>query len=122
MPAEAKKKVDDAERLFRDLTALPFTLRGPAAWRRAFKDAGFADVAVEVHSNAEEPPYTGDIVEIFGGWGKLLRTLWTIIGYTIRSSTMRKRFAMINEAKKTLLRDKETIKYIGYVLCLGISR
>ena len=121
VPAKEEKKVDDAERLFRDLTELPFTLRSPPAWRRAFEDAGFENVSVEVHSNAEEPPYTGDMVEIFGGWGKLLGTLWTIFGYAIRSSTMRKRFVMISESKKTLLRDKETSKYIGYVLCLGIS-
>lgn len=121
VPAEAKRKVDDAERLFRELTELPFTLRSPPAWRRAFEEAGFGDVAVEVHSNADEPPYTGDLVEVFGGWGKLLGTLWTIVGYTVRSSTMRKRFTMISEAKKTLLRDKETSKYIGYVLAVGVK-
>jgi hypothetical protein len=44
--------------------------------------AGFADVAVGF-TNVESPPYTGDIVEIrrMGCLG----TLWTIIGYTIRS-------------------------------------
>ncbi len=119
VPDGVREKVDAAERLFRELTELPFTLRSPQAWRSAFVDAGFSGVEVEVHPNSDETRYPDDIVGAFGGWGKLLGTLWTIIVYTVRSSRMRRRFAMISEAKKTLLRDREASRHIGYVLCSG---
>jgi ubiquinone/menaquinone biosynthesis C-methylase UbiE len=119
VPADAKKKVDDAEKLFHYLTELPFTLRSPKVWLRAFEEAGFGNVAIEVHSNAESPPYSGDMVEVFGGWGKLLGILWSILVFAIMSGVMRRRFSQINEVKKRLLRDKVTRKYIGYVLSVG---
>ncbi len=117
----AKRKVDHAESVFRDLTGLPFTLRSPERWRSAFTDAGFEEVEVEVHSNANEPPYTGNIVEVFGGWGKMMSTMWTLLVYAVRSGTMRSRFKVINEAKRILIKDKETSRNIGYVLASGKS-
>ncbi len=117
-----KAKVDHAEKIFRELTDLPFTLRSPRIWREALIDNGFNDVEVEAHSNANEPPYAGNLKEIFGGYGKLFNTLWTLLVYTIRSDTMRRRFTLINEAKRTLIKDKETSSHIGYVLASGKSR
>jgi len=32
---------------------------------------------------------------------------------------MRKRFTAISGTKKVLINDKETSKYIGYILCVG---
>jgi len=118
IPAEAKEQVTASERTFRELTDLPFTLRSPETWRSAFTGAGFTGVAVEEHPNSEQRPYSS-LVEEFGGWGKLLGTLWRVAVYALISGKMRKKFAAISSTKKTLIRGKETSKYIGYVLCAG---
>jgi ubiquinone/menaquinone biosynthesis C-methylase UbiE len=118
VPLEAKEQVDASEVTFRELTGMPFTLRTPATWRNAFADTGFTGVTIEEHPNSDKRPYSS-LVEEFGGWGKLLGTLWKVLVYTVRSEKMRKKFAAISSTKKTLIRGKETSKYIGYVLCAG---
>ena len=122
VPTEVKEKVDYNEKTFRELTELPFTLRSPETWLQAFVVCGLTDVTVEVHPNSQKSPYSGSIVEEFGGWRKLLTTLWRLLVYATRSGEMRKRFAKISGTKKVLIEDKDTSKYIGYVLCVGKKR
>ncbi|MCX6649786.1 MAG: methyltransferase domain-containing protein [Candidatus Bathyarchaeota archaeon] len=119
VPSEINEKVDDNEKTFRELTELPFTLRSPETWHRAFVEGGFTDITVEEHPNSQKQPYSGGIVEEFGGWRKLMSTLWRLLVYALRSGEMRKRFAKISGTKKVLIKDKDTSKYIGYVLCVG---
>lgn len=119
VPPEIREKVDDNEKAFRELTELPFTLRSPETWQRAFVEGGFTDVTVEEHPNSSQRPYSGNIIEEFGGWGKLAGTLWRLLVYAVRSEKMRKRFTALSRTKRTLIQDGETNKYIGYVLCVG---
>jgi ubiquinone/menaquinone biosynthesis C-methylase UbiE len=119
VPPEAKDRVDYGERAFRELTDLPFTLRSPSMWASAFQSAGFKEVVVEEHSNVSEKPYALNMVDEFGGWGKLIATLWELLVLEVRSSKMRKRFGKISEGKSVLLRDKVANRYIGYILCAG---
>jgi len=116
---EATEHVDASVRAFCELTELPFTLRSPVTWGQSFKSAGFSDVTLEEHPNSSQRPYSGSIVEEFGGWRKLADTLWRLLVYALRSGRMRKRFADISGVKRVLIQDKETSKYIGYVLCVG---
>ncbi len=118
VPNDAKEQVEASESTFRELTGMPFTLRTPATWRSALTDAGLRDVTVEEHPNSDKRPYSS-LVEEFGGWGKLIGTLWKVLVYAVRSGKMRKRFAAISSTKKTLIRGKETSRYIGYVICVG---
>jgi hypothetical protein len=101
------------------LTELPFSLRTPATWSRSFESAGFADVTLEEHPNADERPYSVGVIEEFGGWGKFIGTIWNMIVYALKSGKIRKRYVSLSDTKKTLLRDKTTSKYIGYILCVG---
>jgi ubiquinone/menaquinone biosynthesis C-methylase UbiE len=119
VPPEATAKVDSAVEEFCELTELPFTLRTPSTWSRAFTDAGFKQVTLEQHSNADEPPYPESVSEIFGGWGKLIATLWRVAVYALRSGKIRKRYVAISRTKKTFLRDNVASKYLGYILCAG---
>ncbi|MFH0850902.1 MAG: methyltransferase domain-containing protein [Candidatus Bathyarchaeota archaeon] len=119
VPPEALDRVDYGERVFRELTDLPFTLRSPSTWGSAFESAGFSDVVVEEHSNVSEKPYASNMVDEFGGWGKLMGTLWEMLVLAVRSGKMRKRFGKISEGKSVLLRDKVANRYIGYILCAG---
>jgi len=119
VPPEATERVDASERTLCELTELPFTLRSPTTWSQAFNSAGFADVTLEEHPNSSQRPYSGNIIEEFGGWSKLAGTLWRILVYAVKSGKMRKRFAALSSAKRTLIQDGETSKYIGYVLGVG---
>jgi ubiquinone/menaquinone biosynthesis C-methylase UbiE len=121
VPPGAMAKVDETERIYRELTKLPFTLRSPAMWSRSFESAGFADVTLEEHPNANEIPYSEGVIEEFGGWGKFIGTIWNVIVYALRSGKIRKKYVSLGSAKKTLLSDKETSKYIGYVLAVGMK-
>jgi SAM-dependent methyltransferase len=118
-PPGAAERIDYGERVFRELTGLPFTLYTHAHWASAFGSAGFTDVAPEEHSNASEKPYALGVVDEFGGWGPLADTLWRMLVFAVRSRTMRERFGKIGEAKRVLLQDKATSSYIGYILCAG---
>jgi ubiquinone/menaquinone biosynthesis C-methylase UbiE len=122
VPPEATAKVNAAVEAFCELTELPFTIRTPSTWSKAFTDAGFTKVTVEQHSNADESPYAENISEIFGGWGKLIATLWRVVVYALRSEKIRKRYVAISSTKKTFLRDKVASKYLGYVLCVGLKK
>jgi ubiquinone/menaquinone biosynthesis C-methylase UbiE len=119
VPPEALDRVDYGERVFKELTDLPFTLRSPSTWAGAMKSAGFTEVVVEEHSNVSEKPYALNMVDEFGGWGKLIATLWELLVLEVRSSKMRGRFHKLSKGKSVLLRDKVASRYIGYVICVG---
>jgi SAM-dependent methyltransferase len=119
VPLEALDHVNHGERVFSELTDLPFTIRSPASWRSAFESARFSDVLMEETSNASQPPYASNIVDEFGGWGKLVGTLWRTFSLALRSGKLRGRYAKIGRAKGVLLRDKVANRYLGYILCIG---
>jgi len=119
VPPEALDRVDYGEKVFRELTDLPFTLRSPSTWGAAFESAGFNDVVVDEHPNVSEQPDALGMVDEFGGWGTVMGTLWDMLVLALRSSKMRRRFAKISEGKSVLLRDRVASKYIGYVICVG---
>jgi hypothetical protein len=102
-----------------ELTQLPFTLRNPATWSHAFESTGFTGIVLEEHPNADESLYSEGVIEEFGGWGKFAATIWRTIVYALRSGKIRKKYVSLSKTKKTLLKDKETSKYIGYILCAG---
>jgi len=119
VPPEAIDRVDYGERVFKELTDLPFTLRNQSTWGLAFVSAGFTEVIVDKHSNVSQRPYALNMVDEFGGWSKLIGTLWEVLVLELRSRKMRERFSKISEGKRVLLRDKVASKYIGYILCSG---
>lgn len=121
VPPEAIERVDYGERVFRELTDLPFTLRSPSVWREAFKAAGFKDAVVEEHSNyMRQAPSLSMIAEV-GGWGKFLGILWEMLVLALRSGKIRRRFGKISKGKSVLLRDRVASKYIGYILGAGVK-
>ncbi len=119
VPPEALDRVNYGERVFRELTDLPFTIRSSASWRSAFESAGFSGVLLEKYSNDSQRPYALSVVDEFGGWSKLVGTLWGVFVLALRSGRMRERFGKIDEVKGVLLRDEMASRYLGYVLCVG---
>ena len=119
VPQEVLPKVEEGEEVFREMTELPFTLRSPSTWRQAFEASGFTDVTVEEYTNISQQINTSSMVDEFGGWGKIVGTLWEMMVIALRSSKIRQRFGKISRGKRVLLRDRVASKYIGYILCVG---
>jgi ubiquinone/menaquinone biosynthesis C-methylase UbiE len=119
VPQEVLPKVEEGEEVFREMTELPFTLRSPSTWRQAFEVSGFTDITVEEYANFSQQINAFSIVDEFGGWGKIVGTLWEMMVIALRSSKIRQRFGKISRGKRVLLRDKVASKYIGYILCAG---
>jgi SAM-dependent methyltransferase len=118
VPEEALARVEEGEEVFREITELPFTLRSPSIWREAFETSGFGDVLIEEYSNIQQSSSLG-MVEDFGGWGKIIATLWDMLVLALKSGRLRQRFGKISRGKRVLLRDRVASKYIGYILCVG---
>jgi len=121
VPPESVERVDYGERVFRELTDLPFTLRSPSVWREAFAAAGFTDVVVEEYSNYMGQAESLSMIEEVGGWGRFMGILWEMLVLALRSGKIRRRYGKISKGKSVLLRDKLASKYIGYVLCVGVK-
>ncbi len=119
VPQEVFSRVEEGEEIFREITELPFKLRSPSVWREAFEKSGFRDVMIEEYSNIVRQNRTLSTVEEFGGWGKILKTLWEMFVLALKSKKLRRRFGMISRGKRLLLQDNEISKYIGYILGVG---
>ena len=119
VPQEALARVEEGEEVFQEITELPFTLRGPSTWREAFEASGFTDLVIEEYTNISQQTQILGMVKEFGGWGKLVGTLWEMLVLALRSKKMRQRFGKISRGKRVLLRDRVASKYIGYILCVG---
>jgi ubiquinone/menaquinone biosynthesis C-methylase UbiE len=119
VPEEHIKKVDEAERVFRVLTDLPFSIRSPEVWKRGFEKTGFRDVSVESFSEFLDARRGLEMINEMGGWLKLLSLLWKTYSLGLKSKKIRSRYAKMNKGKNVMLRDKKTSKYFGYVIGVG---
>lgn len=119
IPPEARVRVDEGERVFREITELPFNVRSNTEWRNHFEEAGFKDITVEKNTNIVGRIEALKMVGEFGGWWKLATTLWEMLMLAMRSKRIRQRMGLISKGKQILLYDKVASRYIGYILCVG---
>ena len=119
IPPEAIDNVREGEQVFQELTELPFTLSSPAEWRQAFEEATFVNIMIEEYPSFRQQGISLKIVNEFGGWGRLIKTLGEILLLVARSGKLRSRFGKISKGKRLLLRDKVATKYVGYILVVG---
>lgn len=119
IPPEARVRVDEGERVFREITELPFNVRSNTEWRNHFEEAGFKDITVEKNTNIAGRIEALKMVGEFGGWWKLATTLWEMLMLAMRSKRIRQRMGLISKGKRILLHDKVASRYIGYILCVG---
>ena len=119
IPENLIGKVDLGEEVFRELTELPFAIRTPSVWEAGFRDSGFADISVESFTNVVSVSSGLDMIKDFGGLGVLLSSLWQVVKLGVLSGKMREKFGRMSRGKRVLLNDRETAKYVGYVLGVG---
>jgi ubiquinone/menaquinone biosynthesis C-methylase UbiE len=119
IPPEATDSVREGERLFQDLTELPFTLISPSEWQRLFESASLTNIIIEEYHGVSQQRNSLKIIKDFGGWGKLIKTLGKIVVLSAKSKKLRSRFGKISKGKRLLLQDKIASNYIGYILVAG---
>ena len=119
IPPEARVRVDEGERVFREITELPFNIRSNTEWRNHFEEAGFKEITVEKNTNIVGNIEALKMVSEFGGWWKLTTTLWEMLTLAMRSKRIRQRMGLISKGKRILLHDRVASKYLGYILCVG---
>jgi len=119
VPLEAIDKVREGERTYQELTELPFKLNTPTEWKQAFEKNNFENVLVEKFPNFQQQSISLNIINEFGGWRKLIKTLGEMLSLAIKSQKIRSRFGKISKGKQLLLRDRDAAKYIGYILVVG---
>ena len=119
IPPEARDRVEEGERVFREITELPFNVRSNMEWRIHFEEAGFKDIAVEKNTNIVRRGNALEMADEFGGWWKITKTIWEMLMLAMRSKRIRQRMGLISKGKRILLNDRVASRYIGYILCVG---
>jgi ubiquinone/menaquinone biosynthesis C-methylase UbiE len=119
IPPEARDRVEEGERIFREITELPLNIRSNMEWRINFEEAGFKGITIEKYTNIASRSNALKIANEFGGWWKITTTIWEMLMLAMRSKRIRKRMGLISKGKRILLNDRVASKYIGYILCVG---
>jgi SAM-dependent methyltransferase len=119
IPLEARDRVEEGERVFREITELPFNIRSNMEWRINFEEAGFKGITIEKYTNIARRSNALKMVNEFGGWWKITTTIWEMLMLAMRSKRIRQRMGLISKGKRILLNDRVASKYIGYILCVG---
>jgi len=119
IPETLAKKIKESEAIFQELTELPFTLYTPSYWKKSFENALFSDVKLEEYQDITQRGSMKRIIKDIGGYKKFTKILFEVLIYALKSKKLRKKFSLISKAKRTFLRNKETSKYVGYILCVG---
>jgi len=119
VPTQDSEKADYAEKVYRELTELPFSIRSPETWEKGFIDSGFSEVSVEPFSEFLSAKTGLDMIKDLGGWINLFKLLWRTYSLALKSKKIRTRYSRMSKGKNVMLRDKKTSKYFGYVLGTG---
>ncbi|MGB9131037.1 MAG: class I SAM-dependent methyltransferase [Methanosarcina sp.] len=123
VPSKAAEELSQAEKIFAEITGLPFSLVSPEKWKEELEKAGLKDVKVRRCKPSKDIKELKNMAESIGGaWSfveYLLNLIFKMVKYSLLSRKILHRFKMLGEGKKILLRKKSTSKYVGYVLATG---
>ena len=111
--------MDEGEKIFREMTELPFSMRSDTEWRNSFTDAGFTGIKMTKFTNVARSGDAWTMVDELGGWWKIIKTIWDMLVLMIKSKRIRQRVKLIGKGKGILVNDPVNSKYIGYILCVG---
>jgi ubiquinone/menaquinone biosynthesis C-methylase UbiE len=123
IPAKAAEEITKAEKIFGEITELPFSLLSPEEWREELEKAGLKNVDVRICKNITYLQETRNMIDAMGGTLSLMEfligSILKTVKYFLLSKKIRYRFKKLDEGKRILLRKKSTSQYVGYVLATG---
>lgn len=123
IPLKDATEISRAEKIFGEITGLPFSLSSPEAWKKELEKADLKDVKVRMCKPSPNFQELRKIKDAMGGTWSLIEYSASLglkfIIYYLLSGKIRHRFRRLGEGKRILLRKKSTSKYTGYVLATG---
>ncbi|ABE51176.1 class I SAM-dependent methyltransferase [Methanococcoides burtonii] len=123
IPPAIEEDIQEAERIFGELTQLPFSISSPEEWEQRLERAGLSEVHVYRHHLSVSLKELKLVIRAMGGLGKFTQlSLGLMSGmarYALSSKKIRNRFKQISRGKRILLNKRSTSKYVGYVLGVG---
>ena len=119
IPYEASRDIQEAERILSEAIELDLRLPTPTQWKSWFMDAGVQKIQTAEHKRVAVPE-TLKFIKIFG-IAVTLKIIFRYLYHLFFNVGVRRRFLPTNRAKKILLRRKNTSKYIGVMICVGIK-
>lgn len=123
IPLKDASEISRAEKIFGEITGLPFSLSSPEEWKKELEKADLKDVKVRMCKPSPNFQEIRKIKEAMGGTWNLIEYSASLglkfINYYLLSGKIRHRFRRLGEGKRILLRKKSTSKYTGYVLATG---
>lgn len=117
-PQVALDKIHHAENIYTDLIGFQFNIHSLTHWKEWLEYAGLEHIELHQHKNYATVKNALGIAKAIGFWG-YFRVLWLGIKLMIQSKVIRKKFMVMGEVKKVLMRRKATTKYLGYVIAIG---
>ncbi|UGV41588.1 methyltransferase domain-containing protein [Methanococcoides orientis] len=123
LPPSVAEEIMEAERIFAEITQLPFSLPSPEEWKQWLEKAGLSDVQVYKNKISVSLKEFKLVIRTMGGFGEFTRLFISLmIGmtrYSISSKKIRNRFRQLIKGKRILMRKKATSEHVGYVLAVG---
>ncbi len=119
IPYEASRDILEAEKILSEAIELDLRLSTPTQWKSWFTDAGVQKIQTAEHKRVPVRE-TLKFIKIVG----VLPTFKIVFRYLYHlffNVGVRRRFLPTNRAKKILLRRRNTAKYIGVMICVGLK-
>lgn len=119
IPFEASRDIHEAEKILSEAIELDLHLPTPTQWKSWFEDALVQKIQTAEHKRVPVRE-TLKFLKIVG----VLPTFKIVFRYLYHlffNVGVRRRFLPTNRAKKILLRRRNTAKYIGVMICVGLK-
>ncbi|WP_135611620.1 class I SAM-dependent methyltransferase [Methanococcoides sp. AM1] len=123
IPQASEEEIMEAERIFGEITQLPFSLPSSEDWGQWLQNAELSDVQVHKNKVSVSVKDLKLMSKSMGGFGKFARLFMSLMvgmtRYTLASKKIRNRFRQLSKGKRILMRNRSTSKHVGYVLAVG---
>ncbi len=119
IPYEVSQEIQEAERILSEAIEFDFNLSTPTQWKSWFTDIGVQKIQTAEHQRIAVRE-TMKFIKIFG-ISATFKIIYRYLYHLFFNVGVRRRFLPANRARKNLLRRKNTSKYIGVMICVGIK-
>lgn len=119
IPYEASRDIQEAERILSEAIELDLQLSTPIQWKSWFTDAGVQKIQTAEHKRVAVRE-TLKFIKIVGA-APIFKIVSRYLYHVFFNVGVRRRFLPTNRAKKILLSRRNTAKYIGVMICVGIK-
>ncbi len=119
IPEGLAQKISKGESALVEITQLPFKLYTPGDWKGALDLNELKNGRIEPKKILPEKGAYKRIIKDLGGWKLFFKLLGKVIKLAWKSKIIRHKFGTLAKAKKILVRQKSTKKYVGYILVSG---